>query len=72
MDFPMTDVTCGIKPEVGRVRDPDYESGNIINKSTGISWISNNITEMYHICNHKHKDTVIHNFLLMSKNVQKL
>jgi len=38
------------------------ESGDIINKCTEISRISNNIIEMYQRCNHKHGDTVIHDF----------
>jgi hypothetical protein len=38
------------------------ESGDIIKKCTEISRISNNITEMYQRCNHKHRDTVIHDF----------
>jgi hypothetical protein len=48
------------------------ESGDIIKKCTEISRISNNIIEMYQRCNHKHRDTIIHNFLLMSENVQRL
>jgi hypothetical protein len=47
--------------------DPDYfsvrnESGDIIKKCTEISRISSNIKEIYQRCNHKHRDTVIHDF----------
>jgi hypothetical protein len=38
------------------------ESGDIIKKCTEIYQISNNITEIYQRYNHKHKDTIIHNF----------
>jgi hypothetical protein len=38
------------------------ESGDIIKKCTEISRISSNITEIYQRCNHKHRDTVIHDF----------
>jgi hypothetical protein len=38
------------------------ESGDIIKKCTEILHISNNITEIYQRCNHKHRDTVIHDF----------
>ena len=48
------------------------ESGDIIKKCIEILQIFNNITEMYQRCNHKHKDIVIHNFLLMNENVQRL
>jgi len=30
------------------------------------------MTNLYKRCNHKQEDTVIHNFLLMSENVQRL
>jgi hypothetical protein len=38
------------------------EIGDIIKKCTKISQIFNNITEIYQRCNHKHRDTVIHDF----------
>ena len=38
------------------------EIGDIIKKCTKISQIFNNIAEMYRRCNHKHRDTIIHDF----------
>jgi hypothetical protein len=44
------------------MQDSNGEENFAIKKCTEILQISNNITKMYHRCNHKHKYTVIHDY----------